>query len=217
MKNLYVFGLTVLVFLMAAGHVSAGQYGPYEGKKPTPGISVDKRVGLPHNTTKGGQVEYTFVDNLTSGDRKFAPQEYVFFEIRVRNTSKVQLNDVVLRDYAPAYVELFENPGSFDGKDIVLNVGTLNAGEEKVFMFKGRIVAYNQLPSDKGIICTVNKVRASNDKVADEDSSQFCIEKTVTSVNPPTNIPHTGPEHGILIMLSAAGSALAGLKLRKSR
>ncbi len=216
MKNIGIFALTLVIFLMAAGQVSAGQYGPYEGKKPSPDISVDKKVGLPHTATKGGQTEYTYIDNLTSADRRFAPLEYVFFEIKVKNTSKVRLDNVVLRDFAPAYVELFENPGKFEGKDAVLNVGTLQPGEEKVYIFKGRIMAQNQLPADKGVICTVNKVRASNDRVADEDTAQFCIEKTVTGVNPPKDIPKTGPEHGILIMFTALSSAYAGLKLRKS-
>ncbi|KXK09545.1 MAG: hypothetical protein UZ22_OP11002001047 [Microgenomates bacterium OLB23] len=217
MKNLSLFALILVIFLACTGQAYAGQYGPYEGKKPALGISIDKKVGLPHTATKGGQVEYTYVDNLTSGDRRFAPQEYVFFEIKVKNTSKVQLNNVVIRDYAPHYVELFENPGSFEGKDIVLNVGTLQPGEEKVYVFKARIMPQNQLPADKGVVCTYNKVRASNDRVADEDTAQFCIEKSVTSVNPPTDIPKTGPEHGVLIMISAAGSALAGLKLRRMR
>ncbi len=217
MKNLGILGLTVMIFLIAAGQAHAGQYGPYDGKKPSLAITVDKKVGLPQNTTKGGQTEYAYVDNLTSADRRFVPQEHVFFQIKVKNTSKVHLDNVVLRDYAPAYVELFENPGSFDGKDTVLHVGTLQPGEEKEYIFKGRIVAYNQLPADKGVVCTTNKVRASNDKVADEDTAQFCIEKTVTSVNPPTDIPKTGPEHGILIMVSALGSAITGLKLRRSR
>jgi uncharacterized repeat protein (TIGR01451 family) len=149
MKNIGVLALTLIIFLMAAGQVSAGQYGPYEGKKPAPGISVDKKVGLPHTATKGGQTEYTYVDNLTSADRRFGPQEYVFFEIKVRNTSKVRLDDVVVRDYVPAYVELFENPGTFDGKDVVLKVGTLQPGEEKVYIFKARIMAQTQSQSQR--------------------------------------------------------------------
>ncbi len=216
MKNLIVLGLTTVLFLLASGQVSAGQYGPYEGKKPSPDITVDKKVGLPQSATKGGQPTYIYVDNLTASDRRFSPQEYVFFEVKVSNTSKVRLDNVVIRDFAPQYVELYENPGTFDAKDIVINVGTLQSGEEKVFILKGRIKAQGLLPADKGVICTVNKVRASNDKVADEDTAQFCIERNVPSVNPPTSIPKAGAEHGILIMISAASSALAGFKLRKA-
>lgn len=211
-----IFGLMCGVFLFSAGQVFAGQYSPYEGKKPSPNISVDKRVGLPQAATKGGEVTYTYVDNLTASDRRFSPQEYVFFEVKVKNTSKTRLDNVVMRDFAPEFVDLYENPGSFDGKDVVINVGTLQADEEKTYILKARIKMQSALPSDKGILCTINKVRASNDKVADEDTSQFCIEKNVTAVNPPVAIPRSGPEHGLLIMCSALASIFAGLKLRKS-
>ena len=217
MKKSVLSALIFALYLVAAGQVFADQYGPYEGKKPSPDISVDKKVGLPQTTTKGGEVTYGFVDNLTSGDRRFSPQEYLFFEVKVKNTSDATLENVVVRDFALDYVDLYENPGNFDSRDIVLKVGTLKAGEEKTYILKGRVKAQSDLPVDKGILCTVNKVRASNDKVADEDTAQFCIERNVTAVNPPVTIPKAGPEHGLLIMISAASSALAGLRLRKAR
>lgn len=210
--------IALFLSVTAAGNpVFAGQYdGPHENKT----ISIDKRVGIPHQSK--GQVTYEYVDNVSTDRYTFKPSDEVFFEIRVKNTSNVALIGVKLSDFEPQYFELFENPGVLiNNKDILsIEAGDFAAGEEKVFTVRGRIMNSGDVPS--GTTCIINRARAEVSNVSDEDTAQFCFNKptedapvrkeTVVKVE---TIPSTGPEHGLMIMGLASVLGYAGTRLKK--
>lgn len=225
MRKLVLF-LLVIMALFSGTTSAFAQYGPYQGPQPSYAILVDKLVGVP--TTQGSETVYSYVDNLGTSDFKFRADNIIFFKIKVKNTSNVTLDNVVIKDTAPSYVTLFDNPGTFDSITHVLtiNVGSLGVNEEKEYIVRGKVVSSDSLPADAGIVCVVNKATASNDKVSDEDNAQLCIEKpsetktattTVlgTSVPPVTKIPSTGPEGGLLVLSFSGAVGYLGLKLRK--
>lgn len=216
MKRLTSLLTVIAMFLMIALPVSADQYGPYDSPKESVDISVDKMIGVPHST-KGGTTDYTYVDNLSTNDYRFGPQDVVYFRIIVKNTADKTLNNVVLNDVGPDYVQMLENPGTVHGNMLKIEVGTLNAGEEKEYIVKGRVAHHDNLPTDKGVVCVTNKARAGNADAGDEDNAQFCIEKSVskTKGGVPAQVPEAGAAEGLMIMGAAAMLAGAGFRLRK--
>lgn len=206
----------VLAFLILSTmqvRADSGQYGQYGSGQPSHKILIDKFVGKP-TTTKGGNVEANYVDNYSASDTRFKPEDVVLFKLKVKNTSNEKLTGVTVKDTLPGYVEALEGPGSYDAnsKTITFNVGDLNAGEEKVYYLKTRVFKQNQLPADKGVMCLVNKAEVYNNKVRDEDTAQFCVEKTVT---PGTTVPKAGPEMGLALMAGNAVALAAGILLKK--
>ena len=224
MKNIAFILAVITVFLLCVASVSTDAYGSYEGEQPSLDILIDKEVGVPQ-TTKGGKLEYIYVDNLTTRDHRFSPFDTVFFRIKVKNTSDQNLQDVVITDFPPEFVELFENPGTKDGSNLVIKVGDLKADEEKEYIVKARIFEQAKLPADKGLFCVVNRVRVeAKNNVSDEDTAQLCVEKEVGAGTPtspgvkggaPKKVPAAGAEHGVLLMGLSGLLSYVGLKLRK--
>lgn len=212
MNKVFAFLTAVSFFLLVALPVSA----QYETPSTTTAILVDKLVGVPH-FTKGGSTDYTYVDNLTSNDYRYSPEAYVYFSIRVKNTSNTQLDNVVVTDNGPQYVQMYADPGTVSGNTLTLNVGSLKAQEEKVYIVKGRVVRQDQMPSDQGVVCVTNKATASNGSISDDDTAQFCIEKSVgtTKGGVPTSVPQAGAADGVLITTLASAIAYMGLKFKK--
>ena len=211
--------LTALsMFLLLALPVSAA----YESPSTSTAILVDKLVAVPHTTN--GNTDYTYVDNLTVNDFRYGPQDYIFFRIRVKNTSNQDLNNVAITDEGPQYVQMFADPGTVSGNTLTINVGTLKAQEEKIYIVKGRAVRQDQMPSDQGVVCVTNKARAASGNVTDDDTAQFCIEKSVpgtsttkgvTTKGGVTQIPQAGAADGMVITVMASAMAYLGLKFKK--
>lgn len=202
-----VFSVLVvtLIFAKLSSPVLAQQYGQY-GPAPSLSIVVDKLVNKP------GQSE--FVDNLSPSDPRFTLSQDVFFRLKVKNPTDQTLTSVTVKDFLPDFIEFVEGPGSFDisNKTLTLNAGDFGPQEEKVYDLKVRVVAQDKLPSDKSIVCVVNRAQASNSQVSDEDTAQLCVEKQVTGA---VQVPAAGPEMGLaLIGLNMLGLS-AGLYLRK--
>ncbi len=202
--------VAVLVFAKSSPVVFAQQYGPY-GPSPIQNIVVDKLVNKPGSGD--------FVDNLSPSDPRFAPGQDVFFRIRVKNPNDQALTGVTVKDFIPDFVDVIETPGSGNSSNrtITINAGDFGAQEEKVYVVKARVVGSDKISNDKGIFCLVNRANGSNSSVSDEDTAQFCVEKTVKQVVNVTQIPSTGPEMGFaLLTLNTLGFG-AGLYLRKRR
>lgn len=215
MKKSLIFLTLFSAFLtLNAGSVFAdsgvyGQYGQYGSPSPSLSILIDKKVSTPNPaTTKGGAVSYNYVDNLTPADPRFKPGAAVMFQLRVKNTSTVTLNDVIVKDFVPSYLEPIEGFGSWDASSrmISMNAGTFAPGEEKIYYVKMQLYGQAQLPADKGLFCLTNRAQAANNNVSDEDTAQFCVEKEVVGA---TEAPKAGPEAGLLIL--GANTVLAGL------
>jgi uncharacterized repeat protein (TIGR01451 family) len=164
-------------------------------------------------STKGGTtVEY--VDNLGSSDYNFKPGETIYFQLKVKNTSTVVLNNVTVKDMLPTYLNALEGPGAYDSnsKTITIDVGTLQVNEEKIYTLKTVVVAQSSLPTDKNLICMVNTARATSVNTSDEDTAQLCAQNQVVNV---TNVPSTGPEMNIFIMAGEGLLLAAGVYLKK--
>lgn len=213
MKKVFIFTLFVIGYLLIGNSVSA-QYGQYGEPSPSEYILVDKYVGKVVSTTKGGVANLEYVDNLSASDPRFAPNQEVSFKIKVKNISNEKLYSVEVKDFVPSYVEPLEGPGTYDAatRTITFNAGDFNIDETKEYYIKMQVLIQGQLPADKGLFCLNNKVRATGGTSADEDTSQFCVEKTVTGVS---NVPQAGPEFGLLLISGEALALGAGIYLRK--
>lgn len=203
--------LLVLFLVLSSVNPVRAQYG-YGGGSPSYSILVDKMVGKP-STNKGGTT-YEYVDNLVSSDPRFQPGQEVMFQVKIKNTSTTTLTSVIFKDFVPAYLEPVEGPGSYDStnRTISLNVGDFGAGEEKIYYLKMKVVGQDSLPSDKGLFCIVNKAQANNDRTADDDTAQLCIEKQVKTV---VSTPQAGPEAGLLILSGELALLGLGVFLKK--
>lgn len=219
MKEAFIILLATLLFALIVP-IAGAQYGPYEEPPESLSILVDKTVARPY--TEEGVVKYEYVDNIPSDTHNFRSGNFVFFRVRVKNTSDTTLYGVVVKDYLPDYVEGFENPGYFSENDrtLTIDVGDLSAGEEKTYSVKMRVLPTDQLFEAGQIVCVSNKSGAYQDDVSDEDTSQFCIiregegkEELITT----TTIPKTGPEYAALILALSSVAGYAGLKLRKAK
>lgn len=213
MKKLVLFILAIVAFATVK-NVSAdqygcnGQYGGYGDSCPTnQSILIDKTVSKPGVITKGGTSTVEFVDNLSENDPHFKPEDFVYFQLKVKNTSDHAL-DITVKDSLPSYLDPIDGPGTYDSasRTITINAGTFQANEEKVYTLKTKLSNDAQLPSDKSIICLVNKAEANATGAYDSDTAQLCVEKQVTGV---TKVPSAGPEMGLALL--GAESALLGI------
>ena len=208
MKRKLLFAIIFLtVFSLSTKSAKADygcEYGQYGGCIPSQSILIDKTV---YNGS-------SYVDNMSASDTRFAPQSQITFRLRVKNTSSTNLTNVMVKDYVPGYLEPIEGPGTYDTSTriITFNAGDFNADEEKTYFIKMQAAAQGELPSDKSLICEVNKAEAYNGSVSDEDTSQFCNEKQVIGV---TKVPSSGPDFGLaIISINLVGGAI-GFWLKK--
>lgn len=169
---------------------------------------IDKFVGKPN----GSNIEY--VDNLTSSDYRFAPNSDIYFYIKAKNTSDHTLYNLTIKDFIPPSLEAIEGPGNYDANSQTITISELNfnAQEEKTFTIKMRVKSKEKLAQDKNLICENNKASGQNNEVYDDDSSQFCIEKSVENV---TTIPKSGSENLFIITPLSSLLGYLGWKLRK--
>jgi uncharacterized repeat protein (TIGR01451 family) len=213
MKKLFLFSALTAALLLVSAPVSA-QYGQYGQPAPSESILVDKQVSKPVTKTKGGTLQYEFVDNLTPSDIRFQPGMDIYFKVRVKNTSSITLNNVMVADKVPYYLNAIEGPGTYDAstQTISFNAGTFAPNEEKVYWFKMQWFAQSQLPADKGLMCATNYVRAYTNNASDDDTAQACVEKQVLAVK---TAPKAGPEMNILLVAGQLGLLGFGINLKK--
>ncbi len=198
MKKILPALFALFIFIFSVSSVFA-QYGEetYDYS-----ILIDKTVAIPNNTNTNSA---SYVDNLSPSDPRFHAGNDVWFKIRVKNTSDRTLTAVTVKDFVPTYILPLEGPGTWDLDNRVIswNAGDFSIDEEKTYYVKMRVYDLSMLPSDKGLFCITNTVEARNNVAYDDDSSQICIEKTVSGV---TKVPSAGPGMGLgLIALEMFG------------
>ena len=213
-KNLTILGL--LSFLAALLFVSSvqadsGQYGQYGGAPQAVSIVIDKQVGKAGNT-KGAVVNY--VDNFSPSDPRFSPGEKVYFQIKVKNTSNIDLSNIKVQDVLPEFIEPLEGPGTLDkvARTITYNIDSLKSGEEKINNVLATVVAQEKLPADRGLMCLVNKAQVTVNDKGDADTAQFCVEKQVVTAK---QVPTAGPEFGLVLLTGYSAALAGGLFLKK--
>ena len=175
---------------------------------------------LVQNPGKGGE----YVDNLTANDNKYTAGKTVSFKIIVTNTGSTTLTNLSVVDTFPQHINFSAGAGSYDAgnKKLSFTVPSLAAGKSQEFVISGKVVDEGNLPSNAGITCVTNTVRAvDNSGATAEDASQVCIQKNVFGTPAPEvfqkvpvkQVPATGPELYSLIALIPTG--LAGVMLRR--
>lgn len=213
MNKLFVLSALTSALLLVSAPVSA-QYGQYGQPAPVESILVDKQVSKPAIKSKGGMVQYEYVDNLTPSDVRFQPGMDIYFKVRVKNTSSVTLSDVFVTDKVPWYLEPVEGPGVYEGnaRTITFNAGAFKPNEEKIYWFKMQWFSQDKLPADRGLMCASNYVRAYTNNASDDDTAQACVEKQVVAVK---SAPKAGPEMNLLLVAGQLGMLGIGLQLKK--
>lgn len=197
MKNTIIsLAMATTLLVNGAGAVMADSYSVPQHSYS---IAIDKQVAFPE--LKDGKTVYTYVDNLGSNDYAFVPGGYIFFKVKVKNTSSTNLDNVVLKDYAPQYVDVFTTE---------IAVGTLQPQEEKEYIIQARV---QQNTPNQAMTCVTNTAHVSNDKTSAQDTAGLCIRKVMA---PPETIPTAGPEFGLGMTALSAVAGYFGLKLRKS-
>lgn len=214
MKKLFTLSALTVLALLVVSPASA-QYGQYGQPAPVESILVDKQVSKPVTKSKGGLLQYEYVDNLTPSDIRFQPGMNIYFKVRVKNTSSITLTDVFVTDKVPWYLDPVEGPGVYDGnaRTITFNAGAFKPNEEKLYYFKMQWFAQDKLPADRGLMCASNYVRAYTNNTSDDDTAQACVEKQVLAVK---TAPKAGPEMNILLVAGQLGMLGFGLKLKKN-
>jgi uncharacterized repeat protein (TIGR01451 family) len=222
-KQTAIFFAAAALFAGAATQVHAGAsncqiiYGGGEVCQKTVSFTLDKKVQRP---TKGGD----FVDNLGTNDDKFGPGTTVNFRITVKNTGDATLSNVNIVDSLPTYLT-YSSGGQQDGNNANFTIDSLKSGESKSFDLVAKVADTNTLPADKSIVCVTNNVKATQDGNTATDSTQLCIEKSVSQKGggpivqqtpPLKQTPSTGPEMLSLVALIPSG-ALGLFLNRKSR
>lgn len=198
-----VSGLLLAGF--AATPVSAAvrcetQYGGGQICVTTGNLQINKEVFDPRNNK--------FVDNLGINDHRFSPGEEVTFRLKIKNVGDANFSKVSVTDALPSMLELTSGLKDFELSD-------LTPGETEEREFKARAVSSDKFPSDKNLVCVVNAAEANADSQHDKDTAQLCLEKKVEAPVPKA-LPPTGPEVGVLALVSTA-LAGAGLYLLKFR
>ncbi len=212
MKNILALFLFVVILLITPIRTFA-QYGQYGQAGPSQTISINKFVGIPDSSTTD-PTNANYVHNLTPVDPRFKSGQNVYFKIVIKNTSSIQIDNIILRDFVPWYINPLVGPGVFDinTRTIEYNAGNFAPGEEKVFYFTMQVFSQDKLPSDKGLFCLINKAEAHTDQTSANDTSQLCIEKQVT---PGNQVPKAGTEYGLFLASVEILALGAGLTIKR--
>lgn len=213
-RRVFISTLVLSLVFFTASNKSFAQYGQYGAPARSKTILIDKMVGKP-GVTKGGTAS-DFTDNFSPSDPRFSPGQEIVFRLVVKNASDVSLTNVEVKDFVPDFLEPLEVSGNFDRatRTLTFKAGDFGVDEEKEYFLKMRLASQDQLPSDKGLVCLLNKTQASTSEVFDEDTSQFCVEKQVVGA---AQVPSAGPELGLALLGFNALAAGAGFWLRKKK
>lgn len=137
----------------------------YESEKED--YDIEKKV-----TKTGEGIWKDKISGLTAGDK-------VYFKVTVKNTGDVDADDAEIRDELPRYLEDPKEVGGdgdfeFDGDDIEIDVDDFDAGEEKEFVYRARVI--DDLP-DNAKFCSYNIASLYVDGHKEgSDDAEVCFE-----------------------------------------
>jgi hypothetical protein len=120
-------------------------------------------------------------------------------------------------DYVPSYLIPVEGPGNFDSANntISYTIAELKANEERLDNVKMQVKSLADLNSINAGTCMLNKASAAVNSAYDEDTAQFCVEKEVSTVTGVSQVPSTGPEDVVPVLVSSFVALGAGFALKK--
>lgn len=166
----------------------------------TPPAQIDKKIFNPARDT--------YVDNMDESEHHFASQEIVTFRIIIKNTGEAVFNSVSVTDVFPAFITFLSGIGRFENGKLTIDAGDLEPDASQEFIIRGQVPQDDQLPADKAVICTENKVemRSQQEAILASDTTGLCIEHKVLGVKTPPKeeLPATGST-GLLLAIPLFG------------
>jgi len=181
--------ILVIIIFLAATKVGAdcGSY-IYGGACQVGGLLLDKQVKKADSDL--------FVDNLGPSDAKFIPGQEVSFKLIIKNTGNQDLDKVTVTDTLPNFLI------SADSKtnNLSFNIQNLKSGKAEERVIKARVVAGENLPADKSLLCPTNWAQVVSGDLSDSDTASFCIANV-------TGLPSTGINPTILAAIIGLGAS----------
>lgn len=190
-------------------------YGGGEICKDEVKFSINKLVKRPNAD---------FVENLNTNDPKYTPSQNVDFKIVITNTGNTTINNVVIEDTLPQYIDFVSGAGNYDSssRKLTFTIQSLEAGKSVEYIIVAKVASSDALPQDQATLCVTNQVKATVSKTSvAQDSAQLCIERPtskkptpqVFETTPVKKIPETGAESLVIAGLIPAG--VTGFALRR--
>jgi len=144
----------------------------YETAVSGPRLIVDKKI---REINKDGTY-----DNISRQQKIWAEEELIEFIITIKNDSNEQLDDIVVDDQLPQYLDLIFNPGDWDKNKQEINwkIDSLAPQESKTYTIRARIAGVK----DDGIQKQTNQIEARNDNLSDNDRASYYVIKKLTPV-----------------------------------
>ncbi|MEK7577459.1 MAG: hypothetical protein AAB492_02450 [Patescibacteria group bacterium] len=206
---------SILLTLILVPSVSAvgctNQYGSTV-ECPQNHIVVNKKVRHPVNMN-------LFIENLTSNDTAYSPNDTVEYDIAVSSTSNVNYSEVIVSDTLPSYLTFDGGPGTYNKETNILTftLTNLNAGTTVRTRFTAKVKSSTAFSQD--LTCNVvNYVKVTGpDGQTDDDTASLCVQTRVLGV---TTLPVAGFEdYAFMIpfaVLAIVGSGMF-MALKKAR
>lgn len=204
MKKLYILTLLAGFLTLACSPIYAdGSMG---------NVTISKTVLNPQTKT--------YVKNLGIGDAIYHPGDTVIFHITLTNTGSQNVQQLVVKDIFPQYLNFVSGVGSYDQKNKILSfiIYNLKPNTTQSYAVSTQVVPASQFPTNQQQLCLMNKATVLfGQNQLTQDLSQFCIQslnlttqssQPATSSNqpvyPPTKTktsPSTGPSSFIILSL----------------
>lgn len=160
-------------------------------------ISIDKKIRPIDDSN--------YYDNIGRDQKIFVNDDVIEYTIRVENTGKDILYNLVVKDYYPIVDQIILAPSDIDkvNRQINWKIDSLAAGESKTFTIRVKVFGVNS----KTVASQTNVASVSNNYVYDKDTATFYV-------NAKGN-PKTGNNDLVIKSSIALGGALLALALRK--
>ncbi len=168
----------------------------YGQQCPSLQVSINKKVKNPQT----GE----FVDSLSASGPNFLAGQEVNFRVEIKNSGTVDIDNAMVEDRLPDFVDFVAGPGSFNQSTRMLSwtVEKLKPGDSKLFDIKVKIRSGKDLP-DMGITCLSNFSKVQKDNMSAQDTASFCIQTKI--LGGVTELPKTGVSDNMILFLSAVG------------
>lgn len=159
-------------------------------------VSIDKKIRPIDDSN--------YYDNIGKDQKVFVDDDVVEYTIRVENTGKDILYNLVVKDYYPLVEQIILAPGEIDkvNRQITWKIDSLAAGESKTFTLRVKVVKANINSCYQTNIATV-----TNNYVYDKDTATLCVSIKGN--------PKTGTNDLVIKSSMALSGALLALVLRK--
>lgn len=210
-KNLALTAISISAVVFAFGKTPAfadgtctNQYGATVDC-PTTNIVINKKVAYPGNP-------HLFVENLTSRDAAYSPNDEVEYDVAVSNTSNVNFATVTVIDVFPSQVVFVSGPGRYEANanKLTYEISDLAAGTTVHNRILVKVKDASVFPKNQDITCDIVNTATSTGPggQSDQDTSSLCVQTKVLGT---TTLPVAGFEDNMIILTFATIGAMGTL------